>query len=172
MDSSKASSHFINHRYDELKKRDTMQCKHCFKVLVDNKNSTGKVSHMKACRPDIALSNKVKGLRPLKELFSVEMASSSGSPSPSPPLTPKRDTAHKPDTPLKTLLLSHTPYASNSVERSKLNSLLLQLVVDMNLPISTVDHPAFIKYSAGLNNRFRIPCRQTMRSTVIPQKVC
>ncbi len=96
MDSSKASSYFINHRYDELKKRDTMQCKHCFKVLVDNKNSTGKVSHMKACRPDIALSNKVKGLRPIKELFSVEMASSSGSPSPSPPLTPKRDTAHKP----------------------------------------------------------------------------
>jgi len=148
-----------------------MQCKHCLKVLVDNKNSTGKVSHIKACRPDVTLTNKVKALKPIKDLFSVEIASSRGSSSSSPPLTPKRDTALKPDTPLKAMLLSQTPYASNSVERSKLLSLLLQLVVDMNLPISTVDHPAFIKYSAGLNNRFRIPCRQTMRSTVIPQKV-
>jgi hypothetical protein len=72
---------------------------------------------------------------------------------------------------VKALLLSQTPYQNNSVERNKLLRLLLKLIVDMNLPISIVDHPSFIKYTSGLNNRFRIPCRQTIRNTVIPQKV-
>ena len=168
---SKASSHFINHRFDELKQKNIMTCKHCLKTLIDNKNTTGQVSHLKSCRPNINLTNKVKGTTPNQRFFSVEMASSNESSS-SPPSTPKKtDSSQKPETSLKTMMLSHTPYANNSAERARLISLLLQLVVDINLPISTVDHPAFIKYSAGLNNRFRIPCRQTMRSTVIPQKV-
>ncbi len=85
--------------------------------------------------------------------------------------TPKKSTLVKSNTPLKTLLLSNTPYHANSVEKNKLIGLLLDMIVDLNLPISTVDQPTLVKYTSALNNRFRIPCRQTYTKTIIPQKV-
>ena len=85
--------------------------------------------------------------------------------------TPKKSTLVKSNTPLKTMLLSNTPYHANSVEKNKLIGLLLDMIVDLNLPISTVDQPTLVKYTSQLNNRFRIPCRQTYTKTIIPQKV-
>ena len=111
---SKASSHFINHRFDELKQKNIMTCKHCLKTLIDNKNTTGQVSHLKSCRPNINLTNKVKGTTPNQRFFSVEMASSNESSS-SPPSTPKKtDSSQKPETSLKAMMLSRTPYHSIS----------------------------------------------------------
>ncbi len=161
---TKASSHFINLRYDDAKKKHTMQCKHCMKILIDCKNTTCRVSHLRSCQPNIPLTNKITSIRK----FQIDLpssASDSSSSSQSPPSTVK-------STPLKSMLLSHTPYPNDSNERKKILNSLLELLVDMNLPISTVDHPSFVRYSSALNNRFRIPCRQTMRSTIIPQKVC
>ena len=63
-------------RIDNIKQKNTMQFKHCLKILIDNMNSTGKVSHLKACRSDVNLTNKVKRLGPNKGIFSVEIASS------------------------------------------------------------------------------------------------
>ena len=60
MSPSKASSHFFNYHYDDNSKKFKMQCKYCLKILVDGKNSTCKVYHLKSCRPSIKLTNKVK----------------------------------------------------------------------------------------------------------------
>lgn len=160
---TKASTHFKKLGWCNIRKKNLMQCKHCLKDLVDTGNGTGKTDHLRACRPNLALTNKVKGV----SLFQIEMTSSSDSSG----STASSPTTPKPNTPLKEMLLSQTPYHIHSVERNKMVYLLLQLVVDMNLPISMVDHPSFVKYSSGLNNRFKIPCRQTMTKTVIPQKV-
>jgi len=88
MEWSKASSHFVIHRFNELKQKNIMTYKHCLNTLIDNKNTTGQVSHLKSCRPNINLNNKVKGTTPNQGFFSVEMASSNESSS-SPPSTPK-----------------------------------------------------------------------------------
>ena len=65
---SDAKSHYINFRFDTIKNKYTMQCKHCLKVLIDNKNSTGKVSHLRSCRPRLNLSNNIKGNKYLFDL--------------------------------------------------------------------------------------------------------
>ncbi len=69
------------------------------------------------------------------------------------------------------MLLSQTPYHANSFEKNKINNLLLSLIVDTNMPLSIVDRPAFKNYSNGLNARYKTPCRQTIRNTILPQKV-
>ncbi len=167
---SKAADHFVNLRYDDNKKKFTMQCKHCLKVLIDGKNTTCRVSHLRSCRPNLPLINNVANVRIRK--FHLDIASSTSSSS-SDSLTSSQSPLSTPtkNTPLKSMLLSQTPYHNNSVERNKLLNLVLELIVDMNLPISIVDHPSFVKLTNGLNNRFKLPCRQTMRKTVIPQKV-
>ena len=144
-----------------------MTCKHCLSVLVDSKNSTCFTSHLKSCQPSLPLTNKVNGVQVIGDNIQIKWRSSDSSGSP-PSTTPSKQMK---DTPLKTMLLSKTPYQTNCVERKKLLDLLVELIVDMNMPISTVDHPSFVKYSSGLNCRFRVPCRQTMTNNIIPQAV-
>ena len=61
---SKAVSHFENYHYsnETKKKLYDLHFLQCNKVIIDNNNTTGKVSHLFACRPDkfANLSNKVK----------------------------------------------------------------------------------------------------------------
>jgi hypothetical protein len=119
----------------------------------------------------IKLSNKVNGVSVTTRLIDVQMSPGSSScSSPDCLSTPKKSGLIRPDTPLKAMLLSNTPYHNNSVEKNKLISSLLDLIVEMNLPISIVDHPAMVRYTSNLNNRFRIPCRQTYTNTIIPQR--
>ena len=40
----------------------------------------------------------------------------------------------------------------------------------MNLPLSIVDDPSFVKMLSAFNNRLKLPCRQTLSSTLIPAK--
>ena len=140
------------------------------KVLTDNKNSTGRVQHLKSCQPTLKLTNKIRGVA-ISNVVEVTMVNDSSDSSDS-YSTPRKSNLIKSNTPLKSLLLSNTPYHSNSAEKCKLVGLLLDLIVDMNLPISTVEHPSLVRYSSGMNNRFRIPCRQTYTNRIIPQKVC
>lgn len=58
---TKASKHFKDCRYNHEEERFTMTCVFCLKVLTDNKNSTGRVSHLRSCRPNLKLTNKVRG---------------------------------------------------------------------------------------------------------------
>lgn len=121
-------------------------------------------------KTDHQLTNKVRGQKIVRPLFEVDMSPRISNELAA-PFTPVKSTVgSKSDTPLKTLLLSNTPYHSNSVEKNKLINSLLDLIVEVNLPISIVDHPALVKYTSHLNNRFRIPCRQTYTNTIIPQK--
>ena len=145
----------------------------CNKKFVDCKNSTGKVNHLLRC-PEFAktnyqLTNKVRGLSIKRPLFQVQFNSQVSNEMES--TSPLKTAPVNQDSPIKTFLLSDNPYPKNSVEKNKLEGLLLDVIVNMNLPISIVDHPAFIKYSSKLNNRFRIPCRQTYTKKIIPEKV-
>ncbi len=122
-------------------------------------------------KTDHQLTNKVRGQKIVRPLFEVEMSSGISNELAA-PFTPVKSTVgSKSDTPLKALLLSNTPYHNNSVEKNKLINSLLDLIVEINLSISIVDHSALVKYTSHLNNRFRIPCRQTYTNTIIPQKV-
>jgi len=134
---SKASSHFTKLHYDDEKKKNFMTCKHCLKKLVDSGNSTCMVSHLRSCRPDIPLINKVKGLP--TNIFQVAIPSSTDSSVESTTFdTPSKNLrSNNQNTPLKAMLLSNTPYQVNSVERNKLVNQLLQFIVDMDMPIST-----------------------------------
>ncbi len=133
------------------------------------------MSHLLRCKAfaktDHQLSNKVRGHTVSKPLFEVEIQSNENSIQTKSTSTPTKTTLLKSDTPLKTLLLSNTPYHDNSVEKGKMVNSLLNLIVDLNLPISIVDHPALVHYTSLLNNRFRIPCRQTYTNTIIPKRV-
>ena len=103
---------------------------------------------MRACRLHLLLSNKVLESRP-NTTFQVEISTSRQNGSNESPQADKLNaTTSQPSTPLKAMLLSQSPYQANSVERNKLINLHVQL-----------------------HNRFKIPCRQTMRSAVVPQKV-
>ena len=68
------------------------------------------------------------------------------------------------------MLLSKTPYSQDSKERNTLVDSVLTCIVKLNLPISMVDEPAFVKMLGAFNNRLRVPCRQTFRNTLIPAK--
>lgn len=110
---TKASSHFNNFRYDNERKKNLMTCKHCLSVLVDSKNSTCFTSHLKSCQPSLPLTNKVNGDQVIGDNIQIKWRSSDSSGSP-PPTTPSKQMK---DTPLKTMLLSKTPYQTNCVER-------------------------------------------------------
>ena len=43
-------------------------------------------------------------------------------------------------------------------------------VVKMNMPISIVENEAFVRFCSSMNNRFRVPCRQTLTNKIIPQQ--
>jgi len=47
---------------------------------------------------------------------------------------------------------------------------VVNCVVKLNLPLSIVDEEPFIKLLADCNNRFKIPCRQTLTKKLIPAK--
>lgn len=145
---SPVSSHFTNLHYDNEKKKNLMTCKHCLKKSVDSGNSTCMVSYLRSCWPNIPLINKFKGSQTNR--IQVDMPSSSDSSVESSTFdSPCKNLRSKnQDTPLKAMLLSNSPYQVNSVERNKLVNQLIQFIVDMDMPISTVNHPSFIKYSS------------------------
>ena len=126
---------------------------------------------MRSCQPNLKLTNRTRGVS-VSSHFEVAMTNDHPPDSSEAFSTPQKSTLVRSSTPLKSLLLSNTPYHTNSAEKCKLVGLLLDLIVDMNLPVSIVDHPALVRYSSSMNNRFRIPCRQTYTNTIIPQKVC
>ncbi len=108
---TKASSHFKNFRYDNERKKNLMTCKHCLSVLVDSKNSTCFTSHLKSCQPSLPLTNKVKGVQVNGDNIQIKWSSSDSSGSP-PSTSPSK---RMQDTPLKTMLLSKTPFLSKAV---------------------------------------------------------
>ena len=72
--------------------------------------------------------------------------------------------------PIKTFLLSKTPYGKDSAERTKLIESVLNCIVKLNLPLSIVDEKPFIQMISDCNNRLRLPCRQTVSNKLIPAK--
>jgi hypothetical protein len=133
------------------------------------------VDHLLRCQPGIPLTNKKRGME-ITRLFQVKITPESSDEASIPSTlidqmitTPENSSIH--NTGLKKMLLSGTPYRNDSIEKNRLEGSLLDLIVQMNLPISIVDHPALVKYSCQLNNRFKIPCRQTFTKTIIPKKV-
>lgn len=100
---TKAAAHFKDRHFDDKVKKSYMTCKFCLKKLVDCGNTTGMVSHLKSCRPNLLLSNQVKSLK--SNIFQVDMTSSdpaNGSPQPTTPVK----LTNQQDTPLKAMLLS------------------------------------------------------------------
>ena len=73
-------------------------------------------------------------------------------------------------TPIKTLLLSKTPYAADNVYRLKLLDSVIECIVKLNLPLSIVYEEPFSKMLSTANNKFRLPCRQTVTKRIIPDK--
>lgn len=51
----KASYHFKNYHYSTETKKSYMTCIYCNKVLINYNNTTGKVQHLIACRPENSL---------------------------------------------------------------------------------------------------------------------
>ena len=68
------------------------------------------------------------------------------------------------------ILISKMPYTQDSKERHTLVDTVVNCIVKLNLPISIVDEPAFVKMLSSFNNRLRVPCRQTFTNTLIPAK--
>ena len=96
----KASSHFINKKYDDLKKKFTVQCKHCLKVVNDNKNILAKVYHLQSAHPKINSINKKNGKSICSNFgFDVEINNSKNPDSIDKPIT-----AIIAEIPIKTLL--------------------------------------------------------------------
>ena len=56
----KASSHFINNKYDDVKKI-LSNVKNCLKVLNDDKKTSAQVNHLQSAHPKINLINKQNG---------------------------------------------------------------------------------------------------------------
>ena len=73
-------------------------------------------------------------------------------------------------TPIKTFMLSKAPYASDSAERLKLVDSVINCIVKLNLPLSIVDAEPFVKLLSDCNNKFRVPCRQTLSKKLVPAK--
>ena len=133
---SKASHHFVNNGFDDQTKKRYMTCMHCSKKLINSGNSNCMVSHLSRCRPDLysAISNKIQSYpkklpveitfikeSPIKRNF-FELNHNSTSLTPSAEaLTPiKASTSLTSSTPIKSFLLSKTPYGQASSERLKL----------------------------------------------------
>jgi hypothetical protein len=58
---------------------------------------------------------------------------------------------------------------SNPRQRSLTKSLILNVIVQCNLPVSLVDNPHFRAFLAELDPKFTPPCRQTVTYTILPQ---
>jgi hypothetical protein len=160
---SNASAHFKNFVYSNITKKCHMTCIYCNKVLIDSKNSTCKVSHLYSCRPDKAmqLKNKSKYLTAKKRTIQITIET---------PQSHIENNSNEEKKTIKALLSSKTPYAYGSKEHIELTDSVLNCIVKMNLPISIVDEPSFIIMLSAFNNRLKLPCRQTLSKTLIPEK--
>jgi len=174
---SKASSHFIKDGFDEKKKKNMMKCKHCHKRLINSGNTNCYGSHLSRCRPDLyaETTTNIQAFnkkRPAEVLFSSQSCSQQSLPENGSPVRSDSTTPFKVSTPvpIKTFLLSKTPYSADSAERLRLIDSVVNCVVKLNLPLSIVDEEPFIKLLADCNNRFKIPCRQTLTKKLIPAK--
>ncbi len=180
---SKASSHFINNGRDDTTNRRFMTCKYCFKKLVNSGNTNCFASHLSRCRPDLEICNKIRSLPKRSVPVQIQFADSPMRPTGTNFLneismqtttstleynTPIKKSSV--NTPIKTFLLSKTPYSIDSTERLKLIDSLINCIVKLNLPLSIVDADPFIKFISDCNNKFSIPCRQTLTKKLIPEK--
>ena len=68
------------------------------------------------------------------------------------------------------MFVAKTPFAKNTKEYTQLMDLFINFLVKLNLPLHFVDEPAFVNMLSGFNNRFKLPCRQTMSKSIIPSK--
>lgn len=66
--------------------------------------------------------------------------------------------------------MSKAPYANDSVERAHLVDQVLEFIVKMNMPLSIVDAKPFVSMISACNNKFKLPCRQTVSKKLIPAK--
>ncbi len=110
---TKAANHFKNIKWDASKNRNTMECIHCRKVLNDHKNSTGKVNHLLRCnefaKTGLVLANKVKGMSVVKPSIQVQIRPEAICEAET-PSTPFKSNSESSNTPIKSFLLSGTPY--------------------------------------------------------------
>ncbi len=58
---------------------------------------------------------------------------------------------------LKTFLTFKTPYAQDSKERTQLIDSVLDCIVKINVPLSLVEHPSFVKMLSAFNSRLKLP---------------
>ena len=162
-----------------------MTCNYCKKKLVNSGNSNCYVSHITRCpySPKLLnISNSIKSC-PRKVIVAIRLTDSptkigctKTACSPVHQLnsnnfefnTPNK--ASREDTPLKQFLLSKTQYKNNSSEHLKLIDSVINCIVKLNLPLSIVDAEPFVKLISNCNNKFRIPCRQTLSKKLIPAK--
>ncbi len=74
------------------------------------------------------------------------------------------------NTPLKSFLPSKASYDKNSVKSIRLVDHVLDFIVKMNMPLSIVDAKPFVNMISACNNKFRLPCRQTVTNKLVPPK--
>lgn len=60
------------------------------------------------------------------------------------------------------------PYPVNSGRKKHLDELLIKFICVDFQPISVVEDKGFVEYSHGLDERYIVPCRQTVTNTLLP----
>lgn len=56
-------------------------------------------------------------------------------------------------------------------KKLKIDNSLIRLLAAANAPASFVNLPEFIEYSKNLDPNYKVPCRQTVTSSLLPKHV-